>query len=153
MKIPQEFQAFMKLPTTKKASISAIAPVSQAVCQNCGGVGRMYIFIGVDGPFRTPSVQSVPKVCAFIDGRWWVGQHFSAVCPVCKGKDYATEEEVYTANTAMLTNQLRSKYSTKRSHEDELEAQENKERQLAEMDESGRSQAFERDERGAIWQR
>jgi hypothetical protein len=67
------------------------------LCENCGGVGFLSMFLATNGPFDSPG--SSKYVSKFHNGKWWCAPAFegenstetmkygtvSAPCPVCKG--------------------------------------------------------------------
>ena len=80
---PKDFTFRMKDPTTKAAFVSEIESPNPDLCQNCGGAGKMYIFIATGGPFK--DVPGFGKVGHWHKDRWWVGKTFGGICPICNG--------------------------------------------------------------------
>lgn len=82
--IPNELQAMMRHSTVRAAFLSETASPNPTDCQNCGGVGCLYVFLATAGPLQTaPGGGQVGH--SDERGRWWVGKTFSAICPECKG--------------------------------------------------------------------
>lgn len=81
-RFPQELQNLWRQPGIKAAFISENEPLLEEDCPNCGGLGLFSTFIATNGPFNNPSAKGVNH---FADGKWWVGQTFTAPCPVCGG--------------------------------------------------------------------
>jgi hypothetical protein len=84
-KFPPEFKAAWTNPGVKAAFVSQIQPIAVNDCENCGGMGEMYTFIAVEGPYNSPS-GSLSKVSHWHNDKWWVGKTLSAPCPECKGE-------------------------------------------------------------------
>jgi hypothetical protein len=80
IKISPEMKAMLRDSATKAAWISEHESPNPTVCQNCGGVGYLFIFIATKGPFVTaPPV----GVAHWDKDKWWVGETFAFTCPVC----------------------------------------------------------------------
>ena len=56
-------------------------------CLNCGGLGSLVLFVASEGPYPTPAApyRGDGKVSKFYDGKWWIGNSHSFVCPECNG--------------------------------------------------------------------
>lgn len=94
MKLPTEWTSLIKAPRVKAAFFSKIESKKKQDCKNCGGLGEMYLFIATSGPFK-----DVPKgIAKWAGDRWWAGENFGGLCPVCKGTgadpDYKEEPEI-----------------------------------------------------------
>lgn len=85
MIFPPEFKIVWKQAGIKAAFVSELRRVNPYECENCGGAGLMTTFIAADGPFSTPGTKN-GKAMHYHDGKWWVGNTYSANCPVCGGK-------------------------------------------------------------------
>lgn len=89
---PPEFRQLAKRPTTKAALFSEIAPIGPLDCRNCGGNGKMAIFIAIEGPFESPGCNPYGEKSIKFDGEcyngrggYWLGNTFTFDCPVCHG--------------------------------------------------------------------
>jgi hypothetical protein len=83
IQFPKDFTFYFKAPETKACFVSEIAPITPVDCENCGGVGKIFIFVATGGPFR--EAPGAGKVGHWHKDRWWVGGTHSGTCPVCKG--------------------------------------------------------------------
>jgi hypothetical protein len=84
MIFPDDFKRYWKQPGVKAAFVDP--PPEQANgCANCGGRGFMATFVATVGPLK-----DVPgtfgKVAHYAAEAWWIGELFTADCPVCRGK-------------------------------------------------------------------
>jgi rubrerythrin len=79
----QEMKNAMKTPGARKIWLVKYDSVNTHNCTNCGGIGYLYLFIAKGGPFENSPTTGIGS---YFDGRWWVGQHFPFVCPVCKNE-------------------------------------------------------------------
>lgn len=79
---PTLFKQMWGEKDVKAAFVSENAQLQPSDCPNCGGSGRMTTFIAKEGPFNTPGGIGISK---YANGKWWVGQHFTALCPICQG--------------------------------------------------------------------
>lgn len=92
--VPDEFKKLLARPDIKASILAEYEP--GGTCRNCGGRGTVGLTVGFHGPFRTPPNTKSPTCAVFISDRWWVGEHFMAACPVCKGEQIAKGKDVYT---------------------------------------------------------
>jgi hypothetical protein len=85
--IPPEFKVATNTDNKdiKRAFFSDITSPNPYDCENCGGMGRMFVFIALQGPYNSPS-SKLEEASHWSDDKWWIGHTHSALCPVCKGE-------------------------------------------------------------------
>lgn len=106
MKIPQEFLKDRKrgLPIFVEEIIN-----NNYRCQNCGDRGFITAFYA-DHRYsaREGAPPTTPKgrVISFINNGWWIGEHRTAVCPVCKGDPSRNVQPVYVQRPEFFREQM-----------------------------------------------
>lgn len=80
---PQYFKQLWNDNGIKAAFVSEVKPLQPSDCGNCGGSGKMITFVARGGPFNTPGGKGISH---FANGKWWQGENFTALCPVCQGE-------------------------------------------------------------------
>lgn len=88
--IPQMFQNMCNRGYVKAAFISDIQATNPYDCINCGGVGKLYLFVAAEGPYQSPS-GNLGKISKWFDSAWWIGENYVDICPVCKGSGKTPE--------------------------------------------------------------
>ena len=83
---PREFDALARAPNVRGAFVSEIVSPHPGACQNCGGVGSMFIFVATVGPLVSPAVGQL--ISHYYDDKWWGGRNFQFPCPVCSRKEF-----------------------------------------------------------------
>lgn len=82
---PPEFISAWNVSFVKAAFVQENEPIAgRSDCTNCGGRGFFATFIASKGPFNSPS-SALEEVSHFYNGKWWIGKHITATCPVCAG--------------------------------------------------------------------
>jgi len=81
--ITQQLKALSADGRVKNVIICDFQPYGADACQNCDGMGKVYVWLLTDGPFDNPP--GGKKVGHWINGKWWTGNLFGDTCPVCKG--------------------------------------------------------------------
>lgn len=89
-KFPPAMVAFTSDPMLKKVLLLEYIQAHKDDCDNCGGMGRLYVFAATEGPYQSPAApyRGDGKVSKWHDGKWWVGATASFTCPVCGGLGY-----------------------------------------------------------------
>jgi len=80
-----DMKFILRDPTTRAAWLSENTAINPDDCQNCGGVGYLYLFIATSGPFRDPPASGIGKWDQAIE-KWWAGKTHSFPCPKCQVK-------------------------------------------------------------------
>jgi hypothetical protein len=82
---PRELKELATTKSHKSIFWGEFTPLRPSDCDNCGGMGFMSCFIAYVGPFNhTPAEHKLS--IHWDNGKWWIGQAFSAPCPVCVNK-------------------------------------------------------------------
>ena len=77
-----------KAPDIKKAICLVVPPVHPNDCENCGGTGKMFVFLATVGPLRnSPGLGLSGK---WFEDSWWGGSTVEGTCPVCDGSGRKT---------------------------------------------------------------
>lgn len=82
MIFPPEFKILFRQPEVRGAFVSGITTNHPGDCLNCGGVGKVFVFLATVGPVNNPPVGVAVH---FAGGKWWGGSTKGGICPACKG--------------------------------------------------------------------
>ena len=111
IKIPKELIFHIKTPGIKAAMLSNIKSPNPGDCENCGGVGRLFVFIAAAGPLKSCPSGAGGKH-HFQSDRWWTGEWFSGVCPECEGRSREDRAlDIYNVDTKKMERDLENSRS------------------------------------------
>ena len=106
--IPPAFKHILSDPSIKM-SVLWLPTDRPGQCPNCNDTRIVTMFAGYQGPFtRLPFAPKPPRCTAFYNGSWWIGEHFTSVCPMCENQAVAEEKYVARPATVQLSKHLQS---------------------------------------------
>ncbi len=86
---PRLMKDAASMPGVKKAFLLDFDGTNNGGCDNCGGMGYLYLFIATEGPFQSPGAPyREDKSSHWYDGKWWIGTSSAFMCPNCHGLGY-----------------------------------------------------------------